>query len=112
MEKTKRQKVRWEFFTFQSDPVAASRQFTLKVEQPAEIRFTCIAPVGTISTAIINNIYVLNNFGMSQDSLNATAPFELILSNNQDEIDVTSWVISIFGADTTVIVTCKYFINN
>lgn len=112
MEKIKKQKVRYEFYNFVGDLILPNKQYNLKVENPAEIRFLVVAPVGTNSNVIINNVYTLSNFYQSNNALFGVTPYELILKNHLNEIDVTNYSINIFGPDTTCIITCKYYVNS
>lgn len=104
-------KVRYEFYKFDADPLGISKQYTLVIGNPANVRFIALSPVGTISQVIINNSYILNNYYQSNDPLLGTAPFELYLDNAVNEIDRTNYSILIFGPDTTVHVICKYYVN-
>jgi hypothetical protein len=103
--------VRYEFYKYDADPLGVSKQYTLVLGNPANVRFIALSPVGTISQVIINNSYILNNYSQSVDPLLATAPFELNLNNNDFEIDKSNYSILIFGPDTTVHVICKYYVN-
>jgi len=111
MEKKKRQAIRYEFYKYEGDPILASRQFTLKLGTPAEVRFLCQSPVGSAGFATINNAYNLQSFNNSIDPLLAVGPFELILKTNINEIDLTNYSLTIFGNDTIVTITCKYYVN-
>lgn len=107
MEKTKRQKVRWEFYKFAAVPGTPISQFNLKVENPCEIRFIHESTGGTFAN--INNVFTLSNL---KDYISGVAlmPYELVLTNNQDEIDVTSYSLQLTGGQCYVV--CKYFINS
>ena len=111
MEKKKRTAIRYEFYKFEGDPILFSKQYTLKLGTPAEVRFLCQSPVGSSGFATINNAYNLQSFNDSINPLLAVAPSEIILKPNTNEIDLTNYSLTIFGNDCIVTVTCKYFIN-
>ena len=103
-----KKEIRYQFFKYDGLSALVPTQYTLVVENPASITFTYLSGFpGDVAT--INKNYFLNSV---LDTNNGTAqyPSTLILENNADEIDVTNYSILIgFG---TMIVTCKYFLNN
>jgi hypothetical protein len=107
MEKQKKQKVRYEFYEFQGTNAIADTQINLKLENPAQVTFINTGPLTTLVT--INNIFKLNCVGDYVTGA-AAEPYELILSNNQDEIDVTNYSI-VIQAGGVLKVICKYFVN-
>lgn len=107
-QKYKDRKVRYEFFTYQGQIGTLVTQINLKIENPASIRFTCLGAPFTL--AVINNIYYL---GPIIEFVNGTAqaPYELILENNGNEIDVTTYSLKLTPG-AVVQVTCKYYVND
>lgn len=106
MEKTKRQKVRYEFYTFSGQVGVIVTQINLKLENPASIKFVYEGLAG--SFAQINNIYFLSPLIDTNTGV-APYPSTLVLENNQDEIDVTNYSLKI--GQGQVVIICKYFIN-
>lgn len=108
MEKKIKSKVKYEFYQFNGTLGVFVTQLNLKLEHPASIKFVCVGPVGT--GARINNLYQLSTL-IDYVSGVAQLPYELVLENNQDEIDVTNYSLQIFG-QCAVFVVCKYYIND
>ena len=107
MKKQNFQKVRYEFFRFSGNGVLTGQTYTLKLEQPAEIKF--IATGGPLGGVIINKNYVLEVYRRTTIGAATNLP-ELILSNNVNEIDVTIYTI-VVTADCFCNVICKYYVN-
>lgn len=107
-QKYKDRKVRYEFFTYQGQIGTLVTQINLKIENPASIKFSCVGPPFTL--AVINNIYFL---GPVIEFVNGTGtlPYELILENNGDEIDVTNYSLKLTPS-AVVTVVCKYYVND
>lgn len=106
--KHKKQKVRYEFFQYQGTVIGGLTQVNLILEQPAEIRFVCSGAPGT-SYCLINKIYGLASVTEFTGGA-SISPYELILKNNLDEIDVTNYSI-LMTTGCQVRVICKYFVN-
>jgi hypothetical protein len=84
---------------------------TLVLENPAQITFQCIGGSGIFYGQVqINNTYVLDS---SEESFNSNKrPYELILNNNENEIDVSNYVIRFGGYLGTILrVIIKYYVN-
>lgn len=107
MDKVKKQKVRYEFYEYQGNGISDT-QINLKLENPASITFINTGPLNTLVT--INKIYKLNCVGDYVTGA-AAEPYELVLTNNQDEIDATNYSV-ILEATAVLKVICKYFVNN
>ena len=103
----KYQKVRYEFYNFSGNGVLTGRSYTLKIESPAQITFTALG--GPVGAVIINKDLVLNCYRM-QTLGTATGPSQITLSNNVNEIDITTYQI-ICSADAICNVVCKYYVN-
>lgn len=99
----KKQKVRYEFYTFQSSTV--NFYTTLVLENPAEVKFFNVSTFAG-GKATINNQFTL-------DSINAVAPTNpstLFLTNNVNEIDTTNYQI-LLQVGTNLNVIAKYYID-
>lgn len=105
--KIKRQKVRYEFFEYQGSAPISDTQINLKLENPASVTFVNTGPLNTLVT--INNVYKLNCVGDYVSGV-AAEPYELVLTNNQDEIDVTNYSLIIQSGGVCKVI-CKYFVN-
>lgn len=103
----KTQKIRYEFFTYNGF-TGTITSYTLSLNQPCEVRFIFTNSIGGF--AIINNTYNLESYG---DTILGTAvlPYELILKNNLDEIDVTNYQIRI-KEEGLITVICKYYVKD
>ena len=106
MEKVKKQKVRYEYFTYTGTVGVLITQVTLKIENPASVTFTNIGPTGNL--CIINNVCYLAPLTDYITGV-ATLPYYQEMINNQDEIDVTNYSIKIIGGGA-ILVKCKYYI--
>jgi hypothetical protein len=91
-------RVIYEFRTIQTNQV-------LVLDNPAQITFLCIGTIG--QGVIINENY---NLTTRTESLQAPfkAPFELILNNNVNELDVTTYNIRFIGTPTLNLII-KYY---
>ena len=107
IKKSKKQKIKYEFFIFAGDTVNP-KQYNLKVENPAEVRFLYTSTIAT-GICIINQVYTLQTYRETNLGV-ASFPFELILKNNLDEIDTTIYQILI-TPNTEVRIICKYYVN-
>jgi hypothetical protein len=78
---------------------------TLVLDRPAQITFICIGVAG-------QGVVINNNFNLitRTESLQAPfkAPFELTLNNNDNEIDVTNYLIRFIGTPSLQLII-KYF---
>jgi hypothetical protein len=111
MEKKIRQKVRYEFFKFAGDALLISKQYSLKLENPCEITFLCQCPIGSSGFATINNAYNIQSYNDSINPVLSVAPYQINFKTNQNEVDITNYSLIVFGADTIVTITCKYYVN-
>jgi len=104
----KKQKVRYEFYNFQSTSLDFST--TLVLNNPASVKFICTDSNLSNAKTIINNVYVLQGL---VDFTNGTAfyPYELILDNNENEIDVTNYTIKL-QPNSELQVVAKYYVND
>lgn len=104
----KKQKVRYEFYNFQSTNLDFST--TLVLNNPASVKFICTDSNLANAKTIINNVYVLQGL---VDFTNGTAfyPYELILDNNENEIDVTNYTIKL-QPNSELQVVAKYYVND
>jgi hypothetical protein len=107
----KKQKVRYEFFNFQTGPTGLSQQ-TLVLENPANIKFVCTGTGGANDSVIINNSYELKPIGIFT-TIGSAYPYELILNNNINEFDVTNYSIRIISPANSINlkVVVKYYID-
>ena len=108
IKKNDKRKVRYEFFKYSGVLGTLTTQVNLKIENPASIKFVCVGPAFT--GALINNTYFLSpcvdfTAGATQ------APYELVLNNNINEIDITTYSI-VLVSDCAVLVVCKYYVND
>ena len=101
MAEAKKIKVRYEFYTF-------NQNATLVLEDPAEIQFKNISTI-VGATIILNNSFTLNSVKDNNSGI-ATFPSELILKNNDNEIDVTSYTIINPAGEGVLSVVVKYFV--
>lgn len=109
MENKKRQLIKYQFFRFDNPNGTPLNLNTLNLERPAEVRFLFTSPLpGTY--CIINQTYVLAPLNDFISGI-TNAPYELILKNNLQEIDITNYQINILNVGT-LFVTCKYYIDN
>lgn len=106
MEK-KPQKVTYEVITVDGTGNINGITQTLKLSNPASIKFICLS-FGIGSRATINNNFQLQAYKDSTNPLTGLEPFELILNNNINEIDVTQYTVK---TDCIVRVICKYYVN-
>lgn len=106
------QKVRYEFYNFQTGPTGVS-QITLVLENPSSIKFVCTGNGGANDLVTINNAYQLQPIGIVATGIGVLYPYELILNNNLNEIDVTTYSLRIISPANTinVKVVAKYFID-
>jgi hypothetical protein len=104
----KKQKVRYEFYNFQSTSLDFST--TLVLNNPASVKFICTDSNLSNAKTIINNVYVLQGL---VDFTNGTAfyPYELILDNNENEIDVANYTIKL-QPNSELQVVAKYYVND
>jgi hypothetical protein len=77
---------------------------TLVLENPAQVTFQVNGGLG--SSLVINNNYLL--VGRIESFTNYTDPWELILNNNENEIDVTQYSIR-FNTPCVLNVIIKYY---
>ena len=105
-KKSNKVRVRYEFFTYSAPLGSLVTQVNLKIENPASIRFVSVGPAATV--AVVNNTYFLGN--IPDFTAGLTPPYELILENNANEIDVTTYSLKI-SVNGVVNVICKYFVN-
>lgn len=106
--KKERQKVRYEFYVFESTASTRINQ-TLVLDNPISVKFINVS--STInSQVIINNSYYLNPYKFLGNPLGGQYPFELVLNNNLNEFDVTTYAIR---SDflTKLVVVAKYFVD-
>lgn len=107
----KKQRVRYEFYNFQTGTTGLSNN-TLVLENPASVKFvvTGFGVGGDIVT--INNAYQLQSINLFS-TIGSQYPYELLLENNQDEIDVTTYTINIVSPANSINlkVIAKYFIG-
>ena len=91
-------RILYEFRTIQTNQV-------LVLDKPAQITFLCIGTLG--QGVIINENY---NLATRTESLQAPfkSPFELTLSNNVNELDVTTYNIRFIGTPTLTLII-KYY---
>ena len=95
MEKTR---IYYEFRTINTNQ-------TLVLENPAQVTFQCTgAPTNGV---VINNIYRLET-RIDAQSISFNSPWELVLNNNLNEIDVTQYTIRFIGTCNLDIII-KYF---
>jgi hypothetical protein len=110
MEKKKRQKVKFEMFTYTGTSTIpfGITTYNLVFEKPAEITFF---NYGTTSLAAILN----NNIGLSPfvDVLAGTAPtdYKITFSTNVNEEDTTRYVLRM-ATGTTVQVLVKFYVDS
>jgi hypothetical protein len=103
---TKRQKVKYAFLQYSNNTTGITQQ-TLVLEQPAEVRFYNISASGGAGKIIINNIYELT----SPVTLPASPlPTELVLKNNLNEIDVTTYQLRL-NPTAILNVVVKYYVD-
>jgi hypothetical protein len=107
MEKTKRQKVTYEVITVDGTGNINGITQTVKLSNPAEIRFVCLS-FGIGARCTINNQYQLQAFSLSTSGA-GTEPYELWLKNNPNEIDITQYTIY---TDCIVRIICKYYVGD
>jgi hypothetical protein len=106
--KKNKQKVRYEFYRYDNPNPTNYNLPQLKLEEPAEIKFVFISTVpGTF--CIINNIFIMNSLSDYVSGV-ATSPYELILKNNINEYDVSSYSINMTNLGTLLVV-CKYYVS-
>ena len=112
MRNKNRQKIRYEFYNFQTGPSGVFNT-TLVLENPASIKFVLTGNGGATDLCTINNAYNLQPIGIFTSAIGANFPCELILENNQDEIDITNYSINITspGNSINLKVIAKYFID-
>jgi len=97
-EKTK---VYYEFRTINTDQ-------NIIIDKPASITFQCIGAAGLGFRAVINNNYALVPRG---DSITpGNFPYELILNNNVNEVDVSNYYVRFTGTPVLVLII-KYYEN-
>jgi hypothetical protein len=101
----KRQKVRYEFYKFEAPIGAVTR--TLTLSNPASVKFLMTGSGGA-NTCLINNTYRLQPIGLFTNGT-AVFPYELTLENNENELDMTDYVL--FIQSGTVVVVAKYYID-
>lgn len=105
------QKVRYEFYSYSAS--GNTQAITLVLNDPLSVRFVM---KGTSGLCIINKVYLIQGCGAVFQGLPiAENPFELILNNNINEIDVTNYQILLDGVtlgDATLNVICKYAVND
>ena len=94
MEKTR---IYYEFRTIQTNQ-------TLVLENPAQVTFQCIGALG--DSLVINNNYRLSS--RIEAFTNYTEPWELVLNNNVNEIDVTDYTIR-FNTPCVLNIIIKYY---
>ena len=107
-----RQKVRYEFYNFQTGPTGIT-QINLVLENPTSIKFVLTGNGGATDECIINNTYNLQPLGIYTSVGGANYPYELILNNNINEIDITNYSIRITSPANSINlkVVAKYFID-
>ena len=106
--KKERQNVRYEFFPYNASGNVLNQ--TLVLNNPASVKFVMF---GSSGTCTINNVYTLQGCTAVFNGT-SNSPYELILENNSDEIDNTTYKISLDGitfGDANLIVICKYFVK-
>ena len=101
----KKQKVRYEFYKFEATAGSVTR--TLTLSNPASVKFL-MSGNGAANTCLINNTYRLQPIGLFTNGT-ASNPYELTLENNENEIDITDYVL--FIQQGTVVVVAKYYID-
>lgn len=108
----KKQRVRYEFYNFQTGPTGVFNT-QLVLENPASIKFILTGTGGATDLCTINNAFNLQPIGIFTSPIGANFPYELILENNQDEIDVTNYTINITSPANSINlkVVAKYFIG-
>jgi len=106
-KKQKVQKVRYEFFNFSGNGVLSGQSYTLKIEQPAQVTFTALG--GPTGLVVINKNLLLVCY-RQQTLGTAQGPSQAILSNNANEVDVTTYQI-LCSANAICSVICKYYVN-
>jgi len=105
----KRQKVKYQFLKYSSVTLGGSFTTTLVLSNPSSVEFILTGTAIGNGNAKINNTYNLDTLSKF---ITATAinPYFLKLDNNENEIDVTDYQITLFNVcDLTIIV--KYFID-
>ena len=107
----KKQKVRYEFYNFQTGPSGVSNT-TLVLDKPASVKFVVTGAGLGADLVTINNAYQLQSVNLFT-TIGSQYPYELILENNQDEIDITNYSINIFSPANaiTLKVIAKYYID-
>ena len=108
MENKKRQKVRYEFYNYQSTGLPLST--TLVLNGPASVKFICTDNNPLNAKTIINNTFVLQAV-TDFTTGNALYPYELLLDNNENEIDVTNYQINL-QPNSELQVVAKYYVND
>jgi ribosome-interacting GTPase 1 len=106
----KRQQVVWKSYIFNGFPDAtALTVINLTLEHPAEIQFSLTGNNLTNASVFINNDIILQSY---RETLNGTGqyPYTVILKNNLDEIDITTYVIKLTNY-ARLQVLCKYYVN-
>jgi len=99
-ECNKPREVRFEFYEFNQNKV-------LVLENPAELTFTNVSTIPG-NTITINNIFKLSTW---RDNVNGTAffPAQVILKTNDNEIDKSSYILTITAGEGTLQVIAKYY---
>jgi len=95
-------KVYYEFRTITTDQ-------TIVLDRPAQVTFQLIGGLG--ESCVINNIYLLITRKDSVDG-GKKLPWELILNNNENEIDITNYQVRfLITAGSYLNVIIKYYEN-
>jgi hypothetical protein len=110
--KIKRQKVNYQFYTFQSGVTGVSNN-TLVIDSPASLKFILSGNGGANDFAIINNNFTLEPIGKWLSST-STHPYELIFDNNLNEVDITTYQIFMSSPANAITLTviAKFFVND
>ena len=103
----KKQKVTYEVITVDGTANINGITTTVKLSNPAEVRFICLS-FGVGARATINNTFQLQAYMFSINPVTAIEPYELYLKNNENEIDVTQYTVK---TDCVVRIICKYYVS-
>jgi len=103
----KKQKVTYEIITVDGTGNINGITQTVKLSNPAGIKFVCLS-FGIGARATINNNFQLQAYKDSINPLTGLEPYELNLTNNENEIDVTQYTVK---TDCIVRIICKYYVN-
>lgn len=113
MNLIKRQKIKYEFFTYETGPTG-NFTTTLVLNNPASVKFVLTGTGGSTGDfCIINNAYNLQPIFIPTPGPSRIYPSELVLNNNLNEIDTTVYTIRVLCVLNTIQlkIVVKYLID-